>query len=56
MEPIFRVYRIVEKYREMKRKLYMVFIDIEKAYDKVPREILKGALMKTGLLFYDFSV
>lgn len=35
---------IVEKYRESKRKLFMIFIYLVKAYDRVHREILKWVL------------
>ena len=46
MEAIFLIRQVIERYREKKKDLHMVFIDLKKAYDKIPRNVMWWALDK----------
>ena len=37
---LFVVLTMQEKYRNKKKKLYMCFVDIEKAFDRVSRKVM----------------
>jgi hypothetical protein len=40
MEAIFLIRQLMKRYREQKKDLHMIFINLKKAYDKVPKNIM----------------
>ena len=48
VDGIFTVRRMQGVYQKDK-KLYMYFVDIEKAFDRVPRKVMKWAMREKGL-------
>ena len=48
-DTLFVVQRMQEEYRDRKKKLYMCFVDIEKAFDRVPRMVMEWAMRNKDL-------
>ena len=41
MDVIFIVRRMQEEYQKKDKKLYMCFVDMEKAFDRVPKKVME---------------
>ena len=48
-DAMFFMRQVQEKHQSKKKKLYYAFVDLEKAFERVPREVVKWALRKLGV-------
>ena len=46
---VFILRRLQEQYHDKGKKLYMRFVDLEKAFDRVPGKVLEWAMRKKGI-------
>ena len=48
-DAIFITRQMQEKHQAKKKRLYYAFVDLEKAFDRVPREVVRWALRMSGV-------
>ena len=48
-DAIFIIRQVQEKHQARKKKLHYAFVDLEKAFDRVPREVVRWPLRNLGV-------
>ena len=48
-EPVFALRQLQDKCRETNQDLHMVFVDLEKAFDRIPMDLIWWCLRKKGV-------
>jgi len=48
-DAIFMAIQMQENFRVKGKKLYFGFVDLEKSFDRVPREVISWAMRKLGV-------
>ena len=49
VDAIFMVRQLQKKFLEKRKDLFFAFVDLERAFDRVPREVVRWALRQLGV-------
>ena len=50
IDAAFNLRRLLEEYHAKGKRLYMCFVDLEKAFDRITRKVLEWAMRKKGIV------